>query len=231
MALERRQFIGVGSGANSEPASFSGLDREIVVNTDKSTIRVYTTQKPDGVDLAKDSDLATLADRVIVNEAAISTKQDELISGVNIKTINGESIKGSGNLVISSGSGASVIGYSLIATSVTWNPIPANPGSNDYPPNATHYTSLWFSHSAIKADSQYMPIALFSYSTLANNPGLLLQCDGEVSPGDTENGFDIQFYASNPSQATTDIQAMLILLEITDETFASLSAIGGLANS
>ena len=38
-------------------------------------------------------------------QTALNDKQDTLVSGTNIKTINGESILGSGNLVISGGSG------------------------------------------------------------------------------------------------------------------------------
>lgn len=43
--------------------------------------------------------------------AALDAKQDDLVSGTNIKTINGASVLGSGDLVVS-GSGASpVIGW------------------------------------------------------------------------------------------------------------------------
>jgi hypothetical protein len=46
-----------------------------------------------------------------------TSKQDTLVSGTNIKTINGNSILGSGNLVISGGGGITAeeaIGYALI---------------------------------------------------------------------------------------------------------------------
>lgn len=42
----------------------------------------------------------------IINLGDIATKQDKLVSGTNIKTINGESILGSGNITISGGSGS-----------------------------------------------------------------------------------------------------------------------------
>ena len=48
--------------------------------------------------LATKEELATKADT-----SALSSKQDTLVSGTNIKTINGETILGSGNLVIQSG--------------------------------------------------------------------------------------------------------------------------------
>ena len=45
--------------------------------------------------------------------AALDAKQDDLVSGTNIKTINGASVLGSGDLVVS-GSGASpIIGWAI----------------------------------------------------------------------------------------------------------------------
>lgn len=38
---------------------------------------------------------------------ALAGKQDKLVSGTNIKTINGQSLLGEGNIVISGGSGGS----------------------------------------------------------------------------------------------------------------------------
>src|SRR5574344_1966419 len=51
----------------------------------------------------------------------ISTKQDTLVSGLNIKTINNNSILGSGNLVIAGGSGSNVekIDYSYTNTPIS----------------------------------------------------------------------------------------------------------------
>jgi hypothetical protein len=40
-----------------------------------------------------------------VNKAYADAKQDALVSGVNIKTVNGTSLLGSGDLVISGGGG------------------------------------------------------------------------------------------------------------------------------
>lgn len=63
--------------------------------------------KQDIGDYALKSDLNTLATKEeLANKAdtsALSSKQDTLVSGTNIKTINGETILGSGNLVIQSG--------------------------------------------------------------------------------------------------------------------------------
>ena len=63
--------------------------------------------KQDKGDYALKSDLNTLATKeelaTKADASALSSKQDTLVSGTNIKTINGESILGSGNLVIQSG--------------------------------------------------------------------------------------------------------------------------------
>ena len=53
------------------------------------------------------SDVASLKTDNIQNKTNISNKQDTLVSGTNIKTINGESILGSGNITINGGSGGS----------------------------------------------------------------------------------------------------------------------------
>lgn len=52
---------------------------------------------------------------------AINSKQDTLISGTNIKTINGNSILGNGNISIEGGSGGSII------VDQTFNNISENP--------------------------------------------------------------------------------------------------------
>ena len=63
--------------------------------------------KQDKGDYALKSDLNTLATKeelaTKADTPALSSKQDTLVSGTNIKTINGETILGSGNLVIQSG--------------------------------------------------------------------------------------------------------------------------------
>ena len=63
--------------------------------------------KQDKGDYALKSDLNTLATKeelaTKADASALSSKQDTLVSGTNIKTINGGSILGSGNLVIQSG--------------------------------------------------------------------------------------------------------------------------------
>lgn len=68
---------------------------------------VQFTDKNNEVYLVRDSEARTL----------ISGKQDVLVSGTNIKTINGESLLGSGNIVI--GGGGSYSGGTGISISGT----------------------------------------------------------------------------------------------------------------
>ncbi|MBQ2855504.1 MAG: hypothetical protein IJE78_00475 [Bacteroidaceae bacterium] len=56
------------------------------------------------------SDTEDLASIIASIEQQIAAKQDKLVSGTNIKTINGESILGEGNIVIEGGSGGSSSG-------------------------------------------------------------------------------------------------------------------------
>ena len=53
------------------------------------------------------SDTEDLASIIASIEQQIAAKQDKLVSGTNIKTINGESILGEGNIVIEGGGGSS----------------------------------------------------------------------------------------------------------------------------
>ena len=53
-------------------------------------------------------DDTVLAGKVTANETALAGKQDTLVSGTNIKTINNESLLGSGNITIQGGGGSSV---------------------------------------------------------------------------------------------------------------------------
>jgi hypothetical protein len=59
-------------------------------------------------------------------KAAWNAKQETLVSGINIKTLNGESLLGGGNLVVS-GSGASISNY-LYENRATLRTLAANAG-------------------------------------------------------------------------------------------------------
>lgn len=118
MALERRQFIGLD---NDQALEFTGIDREITVNTSKPTLRVHTSLVPHGVNLATENDANELASRLDSDEVSIQNlqrdlgsldgrmtqaeydllgKQATLVSGTNIKTINSTSLLGSEDISV-----------------------------------------------------------------------------------------------------------------------------------
>lgn len=74
------------------------------VTKEKIYIR-NTVSKPPVIDVQVDGE-SVLEDRIA--KINLSDKQDTLVSGVNIKTINNESILGSGNIRIAGGAGGSV---------------------------------------------------------------------------------------------------------------------------
>lgn len=59
----------------------------------------------DGVTVLQADHLKHIEDGIVANESAIGKKQDTLVSGQNIKTINGQSILGTGDIVIQGGTG------------------------------------------------------------------------------------------------------------------------------
>ena len=92
--------------------------------------------KQDKGDYALKSDLNTLATKeelaTKADTSALSSKQNTLVSGTNIKTINGDSILGSGNLVIQSGTSNwdDIQGkpqFAVVATSGNYNDLTNKP--------------------------------------------------------------------------------------------------------
>lgn len=84
-AVQRR------GGTTVQHSTFTGLDREITIDTTKKTVVVHDGATAGGFPL-----------------------QLELVSGTSLKTVNGVSLLGSGNLVISSGSSGSGFAHSFM---------------------------------------------------------------------------------------------------------------------
>ena len=80
-------------GTTSELSTVTGAVGELFVDTTKDTVVVMDGTTAGGTPLA--------------TEANLAAKQATLVSGTNIKTINGTSILGSGNISISGGGGSS----------------------------------------------------------------------------------------------------------------------------
>lgn len=111
-ALQREQYTGTyskpSSGipksdlASAVQSSLNKADTALQVETYKGTV---TGVKMNGQTKGTSGivDLGT----VLTQHQDLSSKQDKLVSGNNIKTINGKSLLGSGNLIIEGGSGGS----------------------------------------------------------------------------------------------------------------------------
>ena len=119
--------------------------------------------KSDLTNLATKEELATKADA-----SALSSKQDTLVSGQNIKTINGQSLLGAGNIAIQGGTSnwADITGkpdFAEVATSGDYNDLTNKPTIPDVSNLAT---------KAEIADMETRTHAAATYATKAEIPSL-----------------------------------------------------------
>ena len=84
--IEQFASIGYGTSGAGAVTSVNGQTGDVVLTAD--SLNAYTKSE---------------ADQKFATKEQMSGKQDTLVSGTNIKTINGNSILGNGNLVIQSG--------------------------------------------------------------------------------------------------------------------------------
>ena len=127
------------------------------------------------------SDVASLKTDNTQNKTGIATKQDKLISGTNIKTINGESILGSGNITINGSSGGSEY-FDIHPTNITSTPnnnLEFNITESEYNEILTNKRNVnWVLPAGPEPTSSDETIGIkFEYYT---NPGLLYNSAGPV---------------------------------------------------
>lgn len=84
---------GGGGGAGGAVSSVNGQTGDVIITP--ASLNVYTRGE---VDAAINAETAA-------REQAVASKQDTLVSGTNIKTINGQTLLGEGNIEIQGGSG------------------------------------------------------------------------------------------------------------------------------
>lgn len=98
-------------GTTTELSTIAGAVGELFVDTTKDTVVVMDGSTAGGFPLAKESDVTALTSSISgkANTSDVNTalagKQATLVSGTNIKTVNGTSILGSGNIAIAGGGG------------------------------------------------------------------------------------------------------------------------------
>lgn len=97
---------------DSQFVTETALTDGLAPKADKTYVDEQLATKQPAGDYATTSNLAlkadkstvdTLQEQVTSNTSAIATKQDALVSGTNIKTINGQTVLGSGNIEVGGG--------------------------------------------------------------------------------------------------------------------------------
>ena len=140
---------GGGGGAGGAVSSVNGQTGDVIITP--ASLNVYTRAEVDADINAEtterqkqDSALGgMIAAETAAREQAVATKQDTLVSGQNIKTINGESVLGAGNIAIQGGTSNwdDITGkpeFAEVATSGDYNDLTNKPTiPSDYIENIT----------------------------------------------------------------------------------------------
>lgn len=140
---------GGGGGEPGAVSSVNGQTGDVIITP--ASLNVYTRAEVDAAINAEtterqkqDSALGgMIAAETAAREQAVASKQDTLVSGTNIKTINGESVLGAGNIVIQGGTSNwdDITGkpeFATVATSGSYNDLSDKPEiPSDYIENIT----------------------------------------------------------------------------------------------
>ena len=119
-----------------------------------------------------------LSQQVVVAHQDISGKQDTLVSGTNIKTINNESILGSGNITIQGGSGSQVQSDWNQSDNTAVDYIKNKPTIPVIPSNLA-YTSNDNGEGIIPSDG-IRAVTVTSAATMTISPDVVTVIDGAV---------------------------------------------------
>lgn len=165
---------GGGGGEPGAVSSVNGQTGDVIITP--ASLNVYTRAEVDADINAEtterqkqDSALGgMIAAETAARERAVATKQDTLVSGQNIKTINGESVLGKGNIAIQGGTSNwdDITGkpeFAEVATSGDYNDLTNKPTIPDVSNLAT---------KAEIADMETRTHAAATYATKAEIPSL-----------------------------------------------------------
>lgn len=140
---------GGGGGTGGAVSSVNGQTGDVIITP--ASLNVYTRAEVDAAINAEtterqkqDSALGgMIAAETAARERAVASKQDTLVSGTNIKTINGQSVLGEGNIAIQGGTSNwdDITGkpeFATVATSGSYNDLSDKPEiPSDYIENIT----------------------------------------------------------------------------------------------
>ena len=165
---------GGGGGAGGAVSSVNGQTGDVIITP--ASLNVYTRAEVDADINAEtterqkqDSALGgMIAAETAARERAVASKQDTLVSGTNIKTINGQTLLGAGNIAIQGGTSNwdDITGkpeFAEVATSGDYNDLTNKPTIPDVSNLAT---------KAEIADMETKSHAAATYATKAEIPSL-----------------------------------------------------------
>ena len=177
-----------------------------------------------------------LRTRLTTVENTLPNKQNKLVSGTNIKTINNLSLLGSGNIEIQGGGGGS-------KTAVVCITVPVDP--NNQPWQESHELSSAASEcrfsvtsSLLDRTKHYLPIVLFQRSDVDSSEQLKPYCLGWMDSSTGEytvsvfSGIQTRTDPSDPAivhKPTIWYSFKLVLIELTSGD--SLENVAGLTNA
>ena len=182
--LEVSEFNGTGYVSKSitgqeiiDASAGGGGVTDITVNAPLSTTGGTTP------DLAiSEADASTDGFITAIDWNTFNDKQDALISGTNIKTINGSSVLGSGDLVVSGGGGGGIYAQIPLGTGNVYSNIPIGTSNSTqiisantiylmpFIPNVTFTTSNIFLNVTVLGAGVSARILLYSHSATTGLP-------------------------------------------------------------
>ena len=139
-----------------------------------------------------------------------SAKQNKLVSGTNIKTVNGESILGSGNIAIEGGGGGTITGVSANGTSIATSGVANIPAASTSAYGVTKLTTATNSTSTTLAATAS---AVKSAYDLAN------------SYKGTVTAVKVNGTSKSPSSGTVDIGNVVTSVKVNGSTYSPSSGV------
>ena len=151
---------------------------------DTSTYTAYTAATDSALGgKASQSDLDTVSGNVNTISGDVANKQDTLVSGTNIKTINNESILGEGNITIEGGGGKAIAAGTNISVTTGETADTINCTLPIYVNNAANKGDIRIGEDILNADSDYFKLNIGrKITTIGNSSG-----EGSISIGVASN--------------------------------------------
>lgn len=196
--------INIGSSSKLDGASLSRYSDEELQNSDS---KVPTSMQVKQAIPTRFSDLNNDID--LVNKTQLDEKQDKLVNGVNIKTINGNSVIGEGNIEIR---GTDVDYF----TTITFKDYAYNKPTGTYVIGENGSLTLW-NYSAEGEDFVYdeKGTLIYIYVDNANYTGSATV----ISPKGSVEQFTAHFTQELPNRSFEKVQKPTNIINVLDREF------------